>query len=140
MLRDLMNNVNPAVPYVGRITDNTAVSAKADTQGYESLTFLIAAGTLADADATFAATMKESDTGAFGGEENDVDPTQIIGTLALASFIFSNDNKSFKVGYAGIKRYAELILTPANNGGNADLAIIPLLGHPVNAPTANPPV
>jgi hypothetical protein len=30
---------------------------------------------------------------------------QLVGTEALASFIFSDDNKCFKVGYSGGKRY-----------------------------------
>lgn len=139
MRRDLMNNINPATPSVSRIADNTAAKASANMAGYASLTFIVAAGTLVDADATFAATMQESDTGAFGGEETQVDASQIIGTLALASFTFAADNKCFKIGYNGTKLYAQLTVTPANNGGNADLAIIPVLGHPDVAPTANPP-
>jgi hypothetical protein len=66
--------------------------------------------------------MKESDTGAFGGEETDVAAADLLGTLALASFIFSDDNKCFKIGYRGNKRYVKAIVTPANNTGAANIA------------------
>ena len=66
----------------------------------------------------------------------------LLGTEALASFIFSDDNKCFKLGYIGSKRYTRLTITPSGNSGTpsgALLSAVAILGHPQIAPTANPP-
>lgn len=138
-MRDLMNNINvkpviaPAV-----VTDNTAqVGAAVDRAGYESVTYVIQTGTLADADATFTALLEESDSSGSG--YTAVADVDLIGTEALASFTFAEDGKCLKIGYKGAKRYTKLTVTPANNTGNAPLSAIAILGHPASAPTANPP-
>lgn len=138
-MRDLMNNINvkpviaPAV-----VTDNTAqVGTAVDSLGYDSVTYVIQTGTLADADATFTALLQESDLSGSG--YTDVADVDLIGTEALASFIFSDDAKCFKIGYKGAKRYTKLTVTPASNTGNAPLSAIAILGHPMSAPTSNPP-
>lgn len=63
----------------------------------------------------------------------------LIGTLALAGFIFSDDDKVRKLGYRGGKRYVELTITPSNNTSASLLCVIAVLGHPAQAPTVNPP-
>lgn len=138
-MRDLHNHLNFKPLFYTAATDGTVSSGHVDRQGFGSLEFLIATGSLADADATFAVTMKESATGAFGGEETDVAAADILGTLALAGFNFANDNACFKVGYVGAKRYVELLVTPTNNTSAANLCGVAILGDPVDAPTANPP-
>lgn len=55
-MRDIFNNIHPlrAISPVS-VTDNTAqISQIIDRQGYDALTFVIATGSIADADATFA--------------------------------------------------------------------------------------
>lgn len=138
-MRDLIDGLQPGTPYVATTSDNTVASATVNLLGYNSCAFLIGTGVLADADATFAVTMKESDTGAFGGEETDVPAAYITGGLANAGFDFSKDNASFKVGYVGLKLYVKLLVTPTNNTGSAPIAIIPLRGQPGLRPTVNPP-
>ena len=64
---------------------------------------------------------------------------QLIGLEAQASFLFSDDDKVFKIGYRGPKRYARVTITPAANTGNAFVAGVWVLGHPRNRPTSNPP-
>ncbi len=138
-MQDLFNNIHPA-PCVSPavITDNTAaVGTVTDRQGYDSLTYVIATGTLADADATFTALVEHSD--AAGSGFAAVPDTELLGTEANASFTFSDDDKTFKIGYRGTKRYVRLTVTPAGNAGNAPLAAVAVLGHPNVAPTANPP-
>lgn len=56
-----------------------------------------------------------------------------------ASFLFSDDDKVFKIGLGTSKRYALVTVTPAANTGNAFVAGVWILGHPRNAPTSNPP-
>lgn len=138
-MQDLFNNIHPAQcisPVV--VTDNTAsVGTVTDRQGYDSLTYVIASGTLADADATFTTLVEHCDTS--GGSYEAVADAELLGTEANASFAFSDDDKCFKVGYRGTKRYVRMTLTPAANAGDAPIAAIALLGHPNVAPTANPP-
>lgn len=139
--RDLMNSVTPVVaiaPVV--VTDGTAQTSVAiDTLGYESVTFLIATGTLADADATWAVTVSEGDTSTVGAHTAVAD-IDLIGTEALAGFTFAADSACRKIGYRGAKRYVSISIDDVTaNSGNAPLCVIALLGHPRNAPTANPP-
>jgi hypothetical protein len=138
-MRDLMNRLHFKQAFFTAATDNTASSGSLDLQGYDSVVLLINTGTLADADATFAVTFKESATGAFSGEENDVAAAELLGTLALASFTFADDNKCFKIGYRGGKRYVKAIVTPSANGSAANLCATWVLGAPHDAPTPNPP-
>jgi hypothetical protein len=123
MLRDLYNNLKVIGGVDQAPTDNTAVvSPIVDTRDYQSLLFIILTGSLADADATFAALLEESDDSGMSGA-NAVDDADMIGTEAGASFIFSDDNKQFKLGYIGNKRYVRLTITPTGNGSAAAIAI-----------------
>lgn len=139
-MRDLMNSIHTAVALAPVVaTDNTAqVSAIIDTRGYDSLTFAILAGTLADADATFAVTMDHGDASNLS-DAASVPTGDIVGTLALAGFTFADDAETRKIGYVGAKRYVRLTITPTGNAGNAPLAALAILGHPAIRPTANPP-
>ncbi|WP_018265544.1 hypothetical protein [Methylosinus sp. LW4] len=140
MRRDLANRINlkPAIQPVV-VTDNTPqASAIIDTAGYESLTFAIETGTLADADATFAVTMEHGDDAALADTAAPA-ATDLIGTTALASFTFAADGACRKIGYIGTKRYVRMTITPSNNTGNAPLAAIAILGDAKSRPTANPP-
>lgn len=140
--QDLMNAIHPVpliVPVAAR-TDNTAiVSAIIDMQGFESATFVLMTGTNTDADATFAVLVEHGDAANLS-DAAAVDDVELIGTEALAGFTFADDNECRKIGYKGIKRYARVTVTPANNAaGDIFLAGIALLGHARHQPTANPP-
>lgn len=141
MRRDLMNSINVTqlFPPKAAVTDNTAqVSAIIDTAGYESCTLVLDTGTLSDADATFAVTMEHGNDSALADTAVPA-ATDLIGTVALASFTFASDNKCFKLGYIGTQRYLRMTVTPSNNTGNLFLAGVAILGHAHNMPTANPP-
>lgn len=141
-MRDLMNSIHPvrAISPAAAITDNTAqVSQWIDRRGYDSVTFVILTGSLADADATFAVTMEDADA-VNQSDAAAVASTDVIGTLALAGFTFADDNETRKVGYVGDKRFVRITITPSANSGNAFIAAVAILGHPANAATPNPPV
>ena len=142
-MRDQMNLIHPVkalAPVAVALADNTAqVCAIIDRKGYESLTYLILAGTLADADATFAVTMEHGDDSGLSDTAAVAAP-DFVGTLALANFQFDDDLEPRKIGYVGAKRYTRLTITPSANSGNAPLAVIALLGNPVSSPTPNPPI
>lgn len=141
-MRDIINNIQPtgiAATGVITVTDNTAiVSGIVDRQGYDAAAFLIATGTLADADATFTVLVEDGDQSDLSDAAAVAD-TYLNGTEALASFTFAEDASAFKIGYVGPKRYVRCTVTPANNTGSAPVAIIGLLGRPSHAATANPP-
>jgi hypothetical protein len=121
------------------VADNTAfVSQICDTLGYESSEFVILTGALADADAVFTTLVEDGDDPALA-DAAAVEDKFLLGTEALASFTFAEDNKARKIGYVGPKRYWRVTITPANNAGNAFIAGAFINGHPRSAPTANPP-
>lgn len=139
-MKDLMNLINPKpciAPQVG--TDDTAmVGAIIDRDGYESVTYVINTGTLADAGATFTALLEEGDDSGLSDAAAVAD-ADLIGTEALASFDQTADGKCFKLGYIGAKRYTRLTVTPSGNAASAPVGAVCVLGHPHQTPTANPP-
>jgi len=144
-MKDLLSYINPVrgISPVATAADNTPVVSQIIDRmqgvGYDSLTWLIITGALADVDATFAVLVEHDDVVGFGTAVA-VPDEQLIGTEALASFIFSDDNKCFKIGYGGQKQFVRLTITPAANASASLLAAIALLGHPRATPTTNPPV
>jgi hypothetical protein len=141
-MRDLLNHVQlvSAIPPAAATADNTPwVSAIIDTKGFGSAMFALNFGALADADATFAVVMHDGDDAALA-DAAVVDPTQLLGTTALAAATFDDDNEPRKLGYIGDKRYIRLTVTPAANTGNAFLSAVAILGHAAMQPTANPPI
>lgn len=139
--RDLLNNIDVKValaPVV--VADGTAQKTVAiDTLGYESVTFVVLCGTLADADATWTLDLREGDT-STQTNHTAAAADDMIGTEALGAIDFSMDGKAKKIGYKGGKRYVSLeINNVVANTGNAPLAVLAILGHPKSRPTANPP-
>lgn len=140
-MRDYLNHIHTvrAVAPAAAVADNTPwVSQIIDVAGFEGLVFLILLGALADADVTFAVTMEHGNDSGLA-DTSAVPASQITGSLALAGFRFDDDNETRKVGYVGSKRYVRLTITPANNGGNAFVAVVAALFGARNKPTANPP-
>jgi len=140
MKRDLMNNIHPVVaiaPFVA--TDGTvAVSAAIDVRHYKSVTFIIALGTLADADATWAVTVKEG-SDSTQGNHTAVADTDLIGTEALAGFTFADDGECRKIGYKGDQDYVSIEIDDVTaNSGNAPMCVIAIL-EPYERPSSNPP-
>jgi len=140
-MRDLHNNIHPlrAISPVS-VSDNTAqVSQIIDRQGFKSLEFVIATGSLADADATFTVLVEDGDAANLSDAAAVAD-ANLLGLETTASFQFDDDNETRKIGYIGNKRYVRLTITPANNASAALLSAVAILGHPANGPTINPPV
>lgn len=139
-MRDLMNNINvKRVIAPVSVADTTAqVGQIVDAKGFNSLTYLINIGSVGDADATFTVLLEHGDQANLS-DAAAVPDDQLIGTEALAGFQFDDDNECRKLGYAGSKRYTRLTITPVNNASAALFGAVAVLGHPANAPTANPP-
>lgn len=136
---DLFNNINIKRAFSpASTTDNTAmVSQIIDMQGQSAVVFAIATGSLADADATFTALVEEGDVSNLS-DASAVADADLLGTEALASFTYADDNKCYKIGYKGIKRYVRLTITPANNASAALVSAVAIV-VPQITPASNPP-
>jgi hypothetical protein len=139
-MKDLMNRIDvKRVLSPVSVADNTAqVGQIIDRKGYHSLTYLIATGSIADADATFTVLLEEGDAANLSDAAAVAD-ADLIGTEVLAGFQFDDDNECRKLGYKGAKRYTRLTITPVNNASAALLSAVAVLGSPASSPTANPP-
>lgn len=119
---DMLRAISPVA-----VSDNTAqVSQIIDLAGYGSCEFVILAGSLADADATFTTLLQHGDAANLSDAATPA-AGDLLGTAAEASFAFSDDDKVFKIGYKGPKRYVRLTITPANNASAANLAAVCVL-------------
>lgn len=140
-MKDLFNHIHPLrVISPVSVADTTAqVGQIIDRQGFESVTYVINTGSLADADATFTVLLEEGDASNLS-DAAAVDDKYLLGTEALAGFQFDDDNETRKLGYIGNKRYTRLTINPAANASAALVGAICILGHPNQVPTINPPV
>jgi hypothetical protein len=138
-MRDLFNAITVARAIAPvSVSDNTAqVGQIIDGQGYGSLTFAIAVGSVADADATFTVLVEHGDAANLS-DAAAVPDAGLLGTEALAGFTFADDNATRKIGYVGGKRYVRLTVTPLGNASAALFGAVAVLGHAQLAPTSNP--
>lgn len=142
-MRDMMNQLHTTylfAPIAAQTNSSTArTSAIIDLRGYDACTLVLINGTNTDADATFAVEVTESDDSGMSGATAVAD-ADLVGTEALAGFTFADDTETRKIGYKGSKRYIQVTVTPTgNNSGDWFMAGVAILGHPYQAPTANPP-
>lgn len=130
MLKDLHNNilVTLAEPPVAAVADNTPfVSAINDSANFGSVEYVGILGTNTDADVSFTVLFEDSDDGITFAAVADV---HLLGVEAMG-LDFADDNKVFKIGYAGPKRYQRVTVTPADNAaGNIFFSAIWIKGHP----------
>lgn len=137
-MQDLFNSITPqrVISPVNDTTTTALVGIGIDRQGFDGLTYIISTGTLTDTAGAFTALLEEgADTSTFTA----VADADLLGTEALASFVGSDDNKCFKLGYKGNKRYTRLTITPTVNAAAAYISAVAILSHPNVAPTINPP-
>lgn len=125
MNRDLHNSikVSRGLSPVAAGTDNTAyVSEIVDTANFAATEFVILIGANTDADATFTVLVEDGDDASLSDNAAVAD-VYLLGTEAGASFDYSDDNETRKIGYIGSKRYVRVTITPANNAaGNIFIA------------------
>lgn len=141
-MRDQMNLIHPVAavkPQTQTNADTAIVGPIIDTKGYGSLTFVLIAGTLTDADVTAAVTLEHGDDSSLSDTAAPAS-TDLVGTLALMNFQYDDDIECRKIGYVGAKRYVRATITPTgNNSGAFPVAMVAILGNPFSTPTANPP-
>jgi hypothetical protein len=138
MMRDLHNEIKVTVaePPVAAVTNNDPfVSAILDTKDFGSAEFIGLFGTNTDADATFAVKFEDGDDSSLT-DAAEVDDLYLLGVEAMG-LDFADDNKAFKIGYVGPKRYVRVTVTPSNNTGNIFFAGAWLQGHPRKSPQSD---
>lgn len=143
-MRDGISNiqVKRAISSISGAGDDVPiVSEIIDTQGHDSLSFLINTGVLADANATFAVLVEEGDVSnlsdAAAVADADLvkqDPSSATAPEAQAAFIFSDDNEVRKIGYIGSKRYVRMTITPSGNTGAWPIGVVAVLGNAEHKP------
>lgn len=140
-MRDLLNNIHPlrCISPVSEAGTTALVGQIIDMQGYNSLAYVIATGSIADADATFTVLLEEGDDSGLSDAAAVAD-ADMVGTEVLAAFQFDDDDKTRKLGYIGSKRYTRLTITPVANASAALVCAVAILGNAGDAPTPNPPV
>lgn len=140
-MRDEFNCINPKrgiSPQVQTNADTAFVSQILDTQGLKSATFILALGSITDTNVTFTVLAEEGDNSALS-DNSAIADANLLGTEALATPLFSDDNKVFKLGFIDTKRYIRVTVTPSgNNSGDINICGI-WLTEPEIQPAANPP-
>ena len=133
-MKDQMNHLYPKrVISPVSVADTTAqVGQIIDRAGFGSLTYVIATGSIADADATFTVLLEEGDASNLSDNAAVADADMVSMTAGTApetaaAFTFADDAETRAIGYIGSKRYIRLTVTPVANTGNQYLAGIAIL-------------
>jgi hypothetical protein len=129
-MRDLYSNLTfrRAISPVSESGTTPLVSQIIDRQGFDSLVFCIATGSIADADATFTVLVEDGNDSGLSDNAAVAD-AELNGTEALAAFQFDDDNETRKIGYVGAKRYVRLTITPVANASAALISAVAVLGN-----------
>jgi hypothetical protein len=112
-MKDLHNRIkcSRGISPAAATTDNTAyVSQIVDTANFDSTEFVGQLGALSDADTTLTVLVEDGDVANLS-DNSAVDDAYLLGVEAMA-LQFDSDNKTFKIGYKGTKRYVRVTITP----------------------------
>lgn len=123
MSKDLHDNIycSRAVSPAAATTNNTAWTSQiVDTANYECTEFVGMFGAIDDSDVTFTVLVEDGNNSALS-DNAAVDDAYLLGVEA-AGLRYDSDNKCWKIGYIGPKRYVRVTVTPNNNTGNAYMA------------------
>lgn len=128
-MRDLVHNIGVAQALVPAVISATTTGTAIDLSGFESAAFVISTGAIVGS-GDFTAKVQESDT-TTDGDFADVAASSLQGTLpaSLAA------NSIVKVGYAGFKKNARLVITK-NGGTSIAISAAVVKGHAAQRPVA----
>lgn len=130
---DLHNNIKVLNAKTGLLSNDTAQTITFDRSGYRAVELLIATGALGDAAATFVFLVEDSaDNSSFAAVSDDFLAGLEIPTGETLDQ--ADDNKVFKIGYVGVKRYVRLTVTPTGNADASPFSLIALGARPQVAP------
>lgn len=129
---DLHNNILQKVARNTAAISSTTTTAGniIDTQGFESLEFLLHTG--AWTDGTFTPLVEHGDAANLS-DAAAVDDDDLLGTEAGAALAAANS--SSRIGYRGSKRYVRLSVVSSGVTSGATVGATAILGHPHLAAT-----
>ena len=116
------------------VSDTTTVGEIIDTEGYESLEYLIETGTLTDGD--YQVLLQEGDDSGLS-DAATLPTVDTIGPLPVFDED-TDDDKILRVGSVGKKRYQRLSIVSTNfaSAGVLMIGAQAVLGHAKHLPTA----
>ncbi len=130
---DLNSSVKAAMAITPVAATAIADGSVIDTLGFESVEFIVFSGTLGTGTVDFQ--LEESDVITFGGEENDVDADDLIGTTPTV--LATEDDKVWRFGYKGTKRFLRLQNIETASWTSMIHGAVCILGNPVVKPVAS---
>lgn len=151
--RDLHSNIELRQVLAAQTVSTTQTTSSVDGQGFDSVEFIASVGSIAniansptpswtfklqhsDDDSTFA-DVTNSDYVLTGSAASPVSAPDSSSGVFLTLDAASEDASSYRVGYAGPKRYSRMVATAADSPGNTPMAVVVLLSHPALVPTAD---
>lgn len=139
-MKDLLNDLHTVqvLAPVSFANNTPLVGSIVDRAGFDSLVYSIALGANAGTAGTYTVLLEEGNSPTLA-DASTVSATDLNGSIANASWVYTDVNKTRKLGYTGSKRYTRMTITPASNVAAVLASVTAILGNPVVAPTANPP-
>lgn len=131
---DLHNNISAiaALDEAAITTDTTTVGDIIDTQGFESLEYIVQAGTITDG--AYALLIEEGDDSGLS-DAAAVPAEETLGSLT--GFVAADDDAVQRVGSVGKKRYQRLsIVSTSTTTGSDSFSAVAVLGNPHSMPVA----
>lgn len=143
--RDLHSNIEMKQLLAAALQTATGNSSSVDTQGADSVEFLISVGTVTNIanspQPSWTFKLQDSDDDSIFVDVTNDDLVLVGSALSpvaapnsstgvfLTIDAAAEDAKTYRVGYVGGKRYVRVVRTAANTPGNTPMSILALLGH-----------
>jgi len=143
-MNDLHNNVRTKTAIVPAAigANATKTGLVIDKQGYGSLEFLVAYGSVTTTGTVVTLVVKEGDV---TGTLTSVADADLLGTEVLASLLATTPRTAEvskevtkRIGYRGSKRYVNISAVQTGVTSVGVVGAVALLGNPNLAPTTNP--
>lgn len=152
MKRDLHSHISARAHIPAQVLGATHQPRKGvDTAGFGALDFIIAIGAVSNISSKPTSSwdfkLQESDkadagfTDVLAGNDVLVGSALPLVTEPDAAGIFlsvgdaADDEKVYRIGYRGYKRYVRVVATAVNDPGNTPISVVAVLGKPHLAPT-----
>lgn len=132
-MKDLFNNLKLTTILAAAVYNSLQTSTVVDMNGYQSVLFVVGTNTVTDG--TYAVTIEGSDDNVTFTPVTEAYWLQGETGVALP-ILSTDDNKTFKLGYLGSKRYLRLKLTPTGATTGGSFYILAIQGSPRHAPVA----
>jgi len=152
-MRDLHNNIKLVQHLLAAVYTSTQTPSNGvDRALFQSVEFVISIGALAGLAASppvgnwtfklqesdslstgFTDVVTASDT-ITGGSQSPAGAVNASTGVFLTVDAAAEDDKVYRIGYIGTKRYVRCVATAADTPGNTPVSIVAILGHPLDAP------